>query len=97
MRMFSFLTKLVVFLLLFLPLLGFAIKNMDSVTVRYFLGFEWHLPLAFVLLVMFTIGILAGILPSLGVIARQRRELLSLKRELHAHRRGPAPAPVETA
>ena len=97
MRMLSFLTKVVVFLLVFLPLFGFAVKNMDSVTVRYFLGLEWRSPLAFVLLVMFAIGIAAGILASLGIITRQRRELLSLKRELRSQPHSPAPRPVEAA
>lgn len=95
MRMLSFLTKTLVFLLLFFPLLGLAIKNMDSITVRYFFDLEWQLPLAFVLLVMFAVGIMAGILPSLGVIARQRLELRSIRRELHAKRR--AAVPVEAA
>ena len=40
-------------ILLFLVLLGFAIKNTDPVVVRYFLGWEWHAPLTLVLLVFF--------------------------------------------
>jgi len=58
MRIFSLATKVVVFLLL----LGFAIKNTDSVTLRYFAGLEWQAPLAFVLLLVLAIGIVAGIL-----------------------------------
>ena len=93
MQIFSLLVKITVFLLL----LGFAVKNMDGVTVRYFPGLEWQVPLAFALLVMFAIGILAGILTNLAVIARQRRELLVLKRELHAQRRAGMRVPVEAA
>jgi uncharacterized integral membrane protein len=83
-------------LVLFFLLLGFALKNMDGVTVRYYLGLEWQAPLAFVLLVMFAIGILAGIATNLAVIARQRRELLVLKRELHGRRQTPAAMPLES-
>jgi putative membrane protein len=60
----------------------FAIKNMDSVSVRYLMGFEWQAPLALVLLAFFALGVAGGIVASLGVIFMQRREILSLKREL---------------
>jgi len=93
MRILSLLTKLVVFLLL----LGFAVKNIDSVTVRYFLGLEWQAPLAFVLLVFFAAGVVAGILTSLGVVMRQRREVQALKRELRRRADHAAPSPVEAA
>ena len=39
-------------LVLFVVLLGFAIKNTDPVSVHYFLGWEWRAPLALVLLVV---------------------------------------------
>ena len=67
--------------ILFVLLLGFAVKNMDSVAVRYFLGFEWQAPLVFLLLTFFGLGILAGVLASTSVILKQRREILNLKRE----------------
>ena len=75
----------------FLLLLGFAFKNMDGVTVRYFLGFEWQAPLAFVLLVFFGIGSAIGVLANFTVIVRQQREILGLKRELRSHARAAAP------
>jgi uncharacterized integral membrane protein len=77
----------------FLLLLGFALKNMDGVTVRYFLGFEWQAPLAIVLLVFFGIGSAIGVMACLGIIVRQQREILGLKRELRSHAPGTA-APV---
>jgi putative membrane protein len=67
---------------LFILLLGFAFKNSEGVVVRYFLGLEWQAPLVFVLLVFFGIGIAVGVLASLGIIVRQRREILGLKRDL---------------
>ena len=93
MRILSLAAKVAVFLLL----LGFAVKNMDGVTVRYFLGLEWQAPLAFVLLIMFAAGILAGILTGLGKIAAQRRELLALRRELRSLSHDAVHMPVETA
>ena len=42
--------------LLFLVLLGFAIKNTDPVAVRFYLGGAWEAPLVFVLLVAFVVG-----------------------------------------
>ena len=93
MRVLSLLTKLVVFL----ALLGFAVKNIDSVTVRYFLGLEWQAPLAFILLVFFAVGIVAGILTSLGVVMRQRREMQALKRELRRLTGDAVSKPVEAA
>ena len=78
MRILFLLVKIALFLLL----LGFALKNTDPVTIRYFLGMEWQAPLAFVLLVTFGLGIFGGMLTNLLVAARLRRELLALKREL---------------
>ncbi len=89
MRILFLLLKTAVFLLL----LGFAFKNTDSVVVRYFPGLEWQAPLAFVLLIFFGIGIAAGVMASLGIIVRQQREILHLKRELRSHAPGTA-APV---
>jgi uncharacterized integral membrane protein len=67
---------------IFLLLLGFVLKNMDDVVLRYFLGFEWQTPLACALLIFFGLGIASGVLASLGIIVRQRRAILGLKREL---------------
>jgi uncharacterized integral membrane protein len=72
--------------LLFLLLLGFAIKNTDTVVVRYFLGWEWHAPLSLVLLVLFVAGAVLGVLAGMAALYHQRRELAQLRRELHAGR-----------
>ena len=83
--------------LVFLLLLGFALKNMDGVTLRYFLGFEWRAPLALVLLLFFGVGIASGVFTSVAVIVRQQRELLELKRKLRNHTRSTvAPATAES-
>lgn len=94
MRILFLLLKIVLFLLM----LGFAFRNTDSVAVHYFPGAQWQAPLVLVLLVFFGIGIAAGITASLGIIVRQRREILVLKRAARRHAHGTAaPAAAESA
>lgn len=88
MRYLFWLLKFVLFVLI----LSFAIKNTDTVAVRYFLGYEWQAPLVLVLLVFFGLGTLAGIAASLSQMFRQRREIVSLRRERRAEQRGGAVA-----
>lgn len=80
MRYLSWLWKLVLFLLLF----GFALKNTEPSVVRYYLGFEWHAPLALVLLTFFALGAFFALLACLGFLFRQHREINALKRKLRA-------------
>ena len=70
----------------FLFFVTLAVKNLDPVIVRYFLGYEWRAPLIFVLLIFFIMGAMLGILAMLGHFIRQRRELTVLRRELDAQR-----------
>ena len=72
-------------LLVFVVLLGFALKNTDPVTVRFYLGGEWEAPLVFVLLVAFTFGAAAGLLATVGAVLRKRREIAGLRKQLRAH------------
>ncbi len=67
---------------LFLLLLGFAVKNDQPVVLRYFFGYEWQTSLVVVLLCFFTAGAFIGLLAMLGTMFRQRRELSAVKREL---------------
>ncbi len=67
---------------LFVLVLSFAVKNTDTVTVRYYLGNEWQAPLIFVLLVSFCAGIAVGIFAGLTQVFRQQREIAALKRKL---------------
>jgi len=67
---------------LFLLLLGFALKNDQLVTLRYFFGYEWQTSLVVVLLCFFTVGVVIGLLAMLGMLYRQRRELAAARREL---------------
>jgi uncharacterized integral membrane protein len=69
---------------LFLLALGFAVKNSDAVVIHYYLGYQWQAPLVLVILVFFAAGVAVGVGASLGYIFRQRRDILSLKREIRA-------------
>lgn len=67
---------------LFLLLLGFAMKNDQPVVLRYFFGYEWQTSLVVVLLCFFALGVVIGLLAMLGSMFRQRRELAAVQREL---------------
>ena len=85
-------------LALFLLVLSFAVKNTDIVAVRYYLGYQWQAPLVLVLLAFFCRGVLVGIVSSLAHMLRQRRAIVTLRRELSARSRAaPPPAPPDGA
>lgn len=71
---------------LFLVMMGFALSNTDTATLRFFgiPQFEWRAPLVLLLLVFFAAGTLMGVLAVVPRVLRQRRELGRLKRELAA-------------
>lgn len=71
-------------LFLFLLALGFAVKNSDLIVVRYYLGYQWQAPQSLVILVFFCAGAVVGVVASMGYLFRQKREILSLKREMRA-------------
>ena len=67
---------------MFIVLLGFAVKNDQPVVLRYFFGYEWQASLVVILLLFFAVGVGIGVLAVLGNMFRQRREIAALKREL---------------
>ena len=79
-------------ILLFLLLVGFALKNADPVILRFYLGSQWEAPLAMVVLVFFGVGALAGVIACLTYFYRQRREILQLRKELRAKATAPEDA-----
>ena len=80
-------------LLLFVLLFGFALKNSDPVTMRFYLGARWEASLALVVLVFFGIGVAAGVIACFAYIYRQRRDILQLRKELRARPGSPEDAP----
>ena len=67
---------------LFVVLLGFAVKNDQPVTLRYFFGYEWQSSLVIVLLIFFAAGAAVGVLAMLANVLQQRREIARLKRDI---------------
>lgn len=78
MRYISWLFQMFIFIIL----LGFALKNGQPVTLHYFFGYEWQSTLVIVSLLFFAVGAGLGILATLGIWFRQRREISRLKREI---------------
>jgi len=67
---------------LFIVLLGFAVKNDQPVTLRYFFGYEWQSSLVIVLLMFFAAGAVVGVLAMFANLLQQRREIARLKRDI---------------
>ena len=80
MRYLGWLVKLALFGLVVL----FLAKNVEPVTIRYYLGGEWRAPLFLVLSAAFLAGVLVGVAAALAHIIRQRREITALRREREA-------------
>ena len=78
MRYFNWLLRAV----LFIVLLGFAVKNDQQITLRYFFGYEWQSSLVIVLLMFFAAGATVGVLAMLPNVLQQRREIARLKRDI---------------
>jgi putative membrane protein len=68
--------------LLFIALLGFAAKNDQPITLKYFFGYEWQSYLVVALLIFFTVGAVVGVLAMFPKMVQQRREIAVLKRQL---------------
>ncbi len=83
MRYLGLLAKLLVFLLV----LGFALKNSQSVVFYSYLGYVWQAPLIVMLGLAFVLGALTGVLALLPTLFRLRRQAGKI----------PAPADTETA
>ncbi|HJT50545.1 MAG TPA: LapA family protein [Nitrosospira sp.] len=68
-------------IVLFLLLLGFAVRNVELVTLYYYFGYEWTAPLVLVILFFFALGVTLGAAVCLGIVFRQRRQLASYRRK----------------
>ena len=95
----------VIKLALFLLVLTFAVKNTEMVAMRWYMDMEWRAPMVFVVLGAFAIGVVMGLLMTVGAFVRTRLELGRLRRtgrkaaerELAADDWPAAPPPVSTA
>jgi putative membrane protein len=71
-------------LMLFILLLGFAMKNNVPVEVQYYLGYRWRAPMSLLLLIVFSSGVFLGVIACLGSLIRQRRRTMQLEKEVKA-------------
>lgn len=78
MRILVWILRIVLFFVLF----GFAIKNDQVVTLKFFMGTEWELRLVFVILGAFAVGALVGVTSTFASLLRKRREIGKLRRDL---------------
>jgi uncharacterized integral membrane protein len=62
-------------LLVFLLVLGFALKNSHPAIFYSYLGYVWQAPLIVMLGLAFVLGVLGGVLALLPTVFRLRREL----------------------
>ena len=74
MKNFTHYLSLLAKLLVFLLVLGFALKNSHSVVFQSYLGYVWQAPLIVMLGLAFVLGALTGVLALLPTLFRLRRE-----------------------
>jgi uncharacterized integral membrane protein len=89
LRFLSFLGWLAVFGVLVV----FAIKNTEPATLHFYFDRTWQAPLVFIVAVSFVAGAVFGVIACIAPIARQRREIARLEKELRL--REPAPGAAE--
>ena len=78
--------------LVFVLVLGFALKNSHSVVFHGFLGAVWEAPLMVMLGAAFVLGVVAGLAALLPTLYRLRREA---SRQRRAPQAAPAAAPAD--
>jgi uncharacterized integral membrane protein len=65
---------------LFVALLFLSLQNSDPVTLKFYGWWSWQAPLIFVVLVVFAIGVAAGLLAGAMRAARLKRQLNRMRR-----------------
>ncbi|MEW6678391.1 MAG: LapA family protein [Pseudomonadota bacterium] len=72
---------LILKLVFFLLVLGLAVQNSATVEVHHFFGRAWSLPLALVIFLAFTAGLLVGMLACVSRLIRSHREIIDLRKQ----------------
>jgi uncharacterized integral membrane protein len=75
-------------ILLFVALLGFAMKNNENVSLRYLFGYEWQTPLVVALFGFLVLGVVLGMLAMLDTVMRLRRELAKARVQAQSDQSG---------
>ncbi|MHB1358083.1 MAG: lipopolysaccharide assembly protein LapA domain-containing protein [Rhodocyclaceae bacterium] len=78
--------------ILFVILLGLAIKNSGDVELRFFFDASWQTPLSLALLGALVLGVVLGLLALLPQLIRQRRTIGAQERALASRENSPASA-----
>jgi uncharacterized integral membrane protein len=68
--------------ILFVTLLGLAIKNGGDVELRFFFDATWQAPLSMALLAALTMGVVLGLLALLPQVIRLRRSIGQLRKQI---------------
>jgi lipopolysaccharide assembly protein A len=68
-------------IVLFVLLLGFTVRNVETVTLHYYFGYEWQAPLVLIILLFFALGVVIGVLSCLGKIFTQRRKIATFRKK----------------
>jgi uncharacterized integral membrane protein len=87
-RYLSWLPRIVLFVVFVL----IAVKNMQAVSLHFFLGQTWELPLIVLLLIFLVFGAVLGVVAWLPRVFRDKREIQALKRRLGEDAPALAPA-----
>jgi uncharacterized integral membrane protein len=70
----------IVGILIFIVFFGFALKNTEEASLRFFLGYEIQAPLVLLLLGFFAAGAALGVMAMTPTVLRYRRELARQKK-----------------
>lgn len=71
--------NLITFLVVLTVGLAFAVLNAEPVEIDYYFG-SWRLSLSLVIVFSLLIGVLAGVIASLGFVFRLKREISALRK-----------------
>ncbi|MDX1250947.1 MAG: LapA family protein [Gammaproteobacteria bacterium] len=71
--------NLIIFLVVLTIGLAFAALNAEPVEIDYYFG-SWRLSLSLVIVFSLLVGVLAGIIASLGFVFRLKREISALRK-----------------
>jgi uncharacterized integral membrane protein len=77
---------------IFLFLLLVSLQNAEQVKLRFYTWVSWEVPLILLLLVVFAVGVTAGLLVGAFRAARLKRQLSRFRRD-HAKQVGAPPMP----
>jgi len=75
------LIRLILLLALLIVALGFALLNAESIQVDYYMG-KLSIPLSLALVVVLAVGAVIGIIASLGMVLRAKRQSAKLRKQI---------------